>query len=108
MSIFDQLAETRIREWRERGTPGKPGLNADTPDRGHSFEIQVLHQIVELIQQAKASNNRIERAKIEQRAMQLEIQPMASLERNGFSLTAKRIADELQNARVGNDTAGCK
>jgi hypothetical protein len=90
MKIFDILAEAKIRDFesRQRNGVSESGTpNAAEYVRTESFEKQLLQEIYKLIQ--GGNDGMLKRAK------ELEIQLLASLEKQGLNLTAKRIADEI-------------
>lgn len=97
MNIFEALTEARIREWEQR----KQVVASDEPVAtvpSESFEQQLLQQIVALIEGSGvgASDDRTRKLN---KARDLEIQLMASLEKRGLILTAKRITDDLSELR---------
>lgn len=98
MNIFDILAEAKIREFESNrdSRQAKAGEYAQTD----SFEKQLLHEIHDLIQSGEEGS--VEKAR------ELEIQLMASLEKQGLNLTAKRIADEISEMVKNRACRGLK
>ena len=96
MNIFEALTEARIREWKQRKQVAPDEDAVLVPSE--SYEQQLLQQIVVLIEGSGASAPDDRTLKLNE-ARDLEIQLMASLEKRGLTLTAKRITDELSELR---------
>lgn len=105
MNVFDLLAESRIREWesRARSTPGhsegKGKSKGGEYQKTESFERQLLQEIHGLIEASKTDDPET-KSRCEERAKGLQVQLMASLEKQGLNLTAKRISEELAEFRA--------
>ncbi|HMA95129.1 MAG TPA: hypothetical protein VKP30_20705 [Polyangiaceae bacterium] len=95
---FEILAEARIRDWQRRKDRGElPSTVPDAP--GESLELQLLHQITELIARIPHAEP-AEQVRLERESRNLEIRLMVTLEGNGLPLAARRIAAELESIRA--------
>ena len=93
--LFQILTEAKIREWQERPEKEKSTEVSAEFQTSSSYEKQLLDEILELIKSAGSAP--AERAgRNLSSARNLEIQLMASLEKLGLNLTARRIADEIK------------
>tara|TARA_R110002096_G_scaffold39227_7_gene107506 strand:- start:300 stop:623 length:324 start_codon:yes stop_codon:yes gene_type:complete len=105
MSIFDLLAEAKIKEWenRDRSTTNqseeKRKSKSGEYQKTESFEKQLLQDIHGLIEDSNSDDQETNSRCVE-RAKSLEVQLMASLEKQGLYLTAKRISEELAELRA--------
>lgn len=107
VEVIDLLAEARIKEWenRERGTTSQPEekrkARGGEYQKTESFEKQLLQEIYGLIEESTIADSG-ESSRNDEIAKGLEVQLMASLEKQGLNLTAKRISEELAELRAKN------
>lgn len=96
MSIFSILAEAKILDWLRRKKSGEIIEREETiePLKTKSIESYMLEDIKALIEQAE--NEPLDKRKnTEQKARNLEIQLLASLENEGFNLMAQMTAEQI-------------
>ncbi len=100
MGIFSVIAEAKILDWLRRKKTGEiqdPEPSA-TATASKSYQSYLLEDIKRLIEQA-AGEPAEKRRETEQKAQELEIQLLASLENEGLNLMAKMTADQLNEHR---------
>ena len=100
MSIFNILAEAKILEWIKRKKSGETiePEKAEETLKIKSVESYMLEDIKALIE--KAQNEPPEKRKVtEQKAKDLEIQLLASLENEGFNLVARMNEEQIREHR---------
>tara|TARA_R110000850_G_scaffold121939_6_gene239841 strand:- start:1347 stop:1685 length:339 start_codon:yes stop_codon:yes gene_type:complete len=94
--LFEILTESRIREWEEGKSERSRKPAAEPWQERESYDQQLLGEITNLLERANTLPASDEgRSQDLNRARELEVQLMASLEKRGLMLTAKRISDEL-------------
>jgi hypothetical protein len=96
--IFQILTEAKIREWQNRSEEEKAAAASAEFQPSSSYEKQLLDEIIGLIKSAKNVSQENAARRLSS-AESLEIQLMASLEKQGLNLTARRIADEIRDHR---------
>ncbi len=89
MDLFEILTEARIREWEQRTEGGALPPAPEETLAHESLDQQLLREIESLLKADEVSREGVERAR------GLEVQLMASLEKRGLHLTARRIQCEL-------------
>jgi len=92
--IFQILTEARIREWESKTKEEKTESKSLCRDSS-SYEKQLLEEILRLIERAARSSEEAAANSLSS-ARNLEIQLMASLEKQGLNIAARRIADEIR------------
>jgi len=100
VSIFSTLAEAKILDWIRRKKAGEiiEPETTEEPLKTKSVEGYLLEDIKALIE--KAENEPPEKRKItEQKARNLEIQLLASLEKEGFNLVARMNEEQISEHR---------
>ena len=100
MSIFSIIAEAKILDWTRRKKAGEivePETAVESL-RIKPIESYLLDDIKALIEQAE--NEPTEKRKVtEQKARNLEIQLLASLEKSGFNLLVKMNEEQIEEHR---------
>lgn len=96
--IFQILTEAKIREWQNRSEKEKAAAASAEFQPSSSYEKQLLDEIIGLIESTENVSQENAAKKLSS-AKNLEIQLMASLEKQGLNLTARRIADEIRDHR---------
>jgi len=94
--IFQILTEAKIREWQNRPEKEKSTAASTEFQPSASYEKQLLDEIIGLIESTK-NESQESAARSLSSARSLEIQLMVSLEKQGLTLTARRIADEVRD-----------
>ena len=100
MSIFSILTEAKIQDWFRRKSSGeiKESENVETIDNIKSFETYLLDDILLLIERS-ANVNPDERKILLQKANNMEIQLLQTLENDGFYLMAQMTAERIRKHR---------
>jgi hypothetical protein len=100
MSIFSILAEAKILDWIKRKNSGEiiETEQTEEPLKVKSVESYLLDDIKALIEQA-ASEPEEKRKITEQKAKDLEIQLLMSLENEGFNLVARMNEEQIREHR---------
>ena len=96
MSIFSVIAETKIQDWFRRKNSGeiKETEVVETIDNIKSFETYLLDDILLLIEKAQNAEPE-ERKAILQKAKNMEIQLLQTLENDGYCLMAQMHAETI-------------
>jgi len=100
MSIFSVIAEAKIQDWFKRKSAGetRPPETVVTIDHIKSAETYLLEDILHLIE--RANNDDPERREMAlKRAREMEIQLLATLEKDGFNLMAQMTAETIRDHR---------
>ena len=100
MSVFSIIAEAKIQDWFRRKSSGEiiEPENFETIDNIKSFETYLLDDILLLIEMAKRKNPE-EQNTLLQKANNLEIQLLQTLENDGFYLMAQMTAETIREHR---------
>jgi hypothetical protein len=100
MSIFERLAEVRIQDWNRRQARGEVPAEPDAPlGTGETLETQLLADAIDLLERAAGARD-AERARLVAEAEARELRLIVSLERQGLSLVAKRMEQEIARVHV--------
>ncbi len=103
MSMFDKLAEARIRDWQRRGCPNRK--QALDSCGGGNLESQLLQEIVALRAAAKKEADERVRAEVLEQARKLKVQLVVLLERTGRPLAARKIEGRLDTPEGQSDAS---
>lgn len=97
MGILDTLAEAHVRDWQRRGRPSTPGgVGGPTPN----LETQLFTEILCLREAAEAAEA-ADAARHRRRALDLQVQLCALLERSGRPLAAQQLGERISRALAG-------
>lgn len=97
-TLWEQLAEARIQDWRRRVAEGE--VEADgpgVPSGAESFELQLFKEIMGLLDEARELEDGAPRREALRRANDLRIQLMACVEKDR-PLLAQTLAGRLARA----------
>jgi len=105
MSLFSVICEAKIQDWFKRKQAGEVQTveNQVTIDQVKSTETYLLEDILRLIEQARLEECN-EREILLQKAKQMEIQLLMSLENEGYTLMAQMTAETIRQHKVENAT----
>ncbi len=96
--IFQILTEAKIREWQNRPDNANSASPPAQFQQNSSFEKQLLDEILTLTTSAKSADEDTSERNLAT-AKNLELQLMVILEKQGLNLTARRIAEEINELR---------
>lgn len=108
MSMFDILAEAKIRQWEQdvkdgkvKNTPiGAPSLLDASQSLEKILYDEIRHTI---IKSYKATGDA--RTKMLQASYEMQVQLASRLEKSGYYVMSKMFADEIQKVRIKASTA---
>jgi len=93
-SIFEVMAEAKIRDWQRRVASGDPSATSSGEGtKVESWETQVFKEIIDLHAAARDAEGE-ERARLLSKARDLRIQLMTALEKDR-PLLARTLAEKL-------------
>ena len=100
MSIFSVIAEAKIQDWFRRKSAGElpPPETIETIDTVKSSETYLLEDILLLIERASVESTEA-RDLMLQKAREMEIQLLATLENDGYNLMAQMTAETIREHR---------
>ena len=103
MSLFSVICEAKIQDWFKRKQVGEiqPVENHVTIDQAKSSESYLLEDILRLIEQARLEDRNTREALL-QKAKEMEIQLLMSLENEGYTLMAQMTAETIRRHKVEN------
>lgn len=100
MTLFDILAEAKIRQWQREGE--KPGTPRTAPAfQAQNLETQLYQDIIGLTKQLEAEHDVKRRETLQRHIDQLTIRLLVLLENTERPLAAKHMTKVLQ--RLGNE-----
>jgi hypothetical protein len=101
MSVWDSIAEARIREWLQRPAAEREASSVPL-EPGLPLEVQLLQDIAQLDRMEAASTDAAEAAVLHRKASELMLRLMVVLESEGRPLAAKHFAEQRQQMRDQN------
>jgi len=105
MSLFSVICEAKIQDWFKKKQAGEvePVENPLTIDQVKSSESYLLEDILRLIELARLENCNVRESML-QKAKEMEIQLLMSLENEGYTLMAQMTAETIRQHKVKNVT----